>query len=170
MKVVLPWPVADQAREPLPEGGEVVQSLRGEPPAKDGVHAIDELPRLLPYADVVIVVVPLTDETRGMVDAEFLARLHDGALLVNAARGPVVDTDALVAALASGRITAALDVTDPEPLPAGHPLWKAPGLLLTPHIGGDTTNYKARLHRLVREQVARRLAGEPLHNVVEDGY
>jgi phosphoglycerate dehydrogenase-like enzyme len=138
--------------------------------ARDGVHAIDELPGLLPYADVVVVVVPLTDQTRGMVGADFLARLHDGALLVNAARGPVVDTAALLAALKSGRITAAVDVTDPEPLPAGHPLWKAPGLLLTPHVGGDTTNFRARLHRLVREQVTRRLHGEPLLNVVVDGY
>ena len=90
------------------------------------MHGYDELPGLLPAADVVVLVVPLTDLTRGMVDASFLARMKDGALLVNVARGAVVDTDALIAELRSGRISAALDVTDPEPLPAGHPLWAAP--------------------------------------------
>ena len=100
------------------------------------MHAVAELPRLLPEADVVVLIVPLTDETRGLVDADFLARMKDGALLVNAARGPVVDTDALVAALAPGGSSAALDVTDPEPLPADHPLWDVPNLLLSPHVGG----------------------------------
>jgi phosphoglycerate dehydrogenase-like enzyme len=138
--------------------------------ARAGVHSIDELPELLPYADVVVVIVPLTDETRGLVDAGFLARLPDGALLVNASRGPVVDAGALLAELHSGRITAAIDVTEEEPLPADNPLWSAPGLLLTPHVGGDTTNYRGRLHSLVRDQVVRHLAGEPLTNVVEDGY
>ncbi|MDX6257425.1 MAG: hypothetical protein QOJ11_3759 [Frankiales bacterium] len=138
--------------------------------ARAGVHSIDELPGLLPYADVVVVIVPLTDQTRGLVDAGFLAGLPDGALLVNASRGPVVDADALLAELHSGRITAAIDVTDQEPLPADDPLWLAPGLLLTPHIGGDTTNYRGRLHSLVRDQVVRHLAGEPLANVVENGY
>jgi phosphoglycerate dehydrogenase-like enzyme len=138
--------------------------------ARTGVHAIDELPDLLPYADVVVVIVPLTEQTRGLVDAGFLAGLPDGALLVNASRGPVVVADALLAELTSGRITAAIDVTDEEPLPADNPLWQAPGLLLTPHIGGDTTNYRGRLHSLVRDQVVRHLAGEPLTNVVEDGY
>ncbi|MDX6206397.1 MAG: hypothetical protein QOF39_2454 [Frankiales bacterium] len=138
--------------------------------ARAGVHSIDELPELLPYADVVVVIVPLTDETRGLVDAGFLARLPDGALLVNASRGPVVDAGALLAELHSGRITAAVDVTEEEPLPADNPLWSAPGLLLTPHVGGDTTNYRGRLHSLVRDQVVRHLAGEPLVNVVQDGY
>jgi phosphoglycerate dehydrogenase-like enzyme len=138
--------------------------------ARAGVHSIDELPELLPYADVVVVIVPLTDETRGLVDAGFLARLPDGALLVNASRGPVVDAGVLLAELHSGRITAALDVTEEEPLPADNPLWSAPGLLLTPHVGGDTTNYRGRLHSLVRDQVVRHLAGEPLVNVVQDGY
>jgi phosphoglycerate dehydrogenase-like enzyme len=138
--------------------------------ARAGVHSIDELPGLLPHADVVVVIVPLTDQTRGLVDAGFLAGLPDGALLVKASRGPVVDADALLAELHSGRITAAIDVTDQEPLPADDPLWLAPGLLLTPHIGGDTTNYRGRLHSLVRDQVVRHLAGEPLANVVENGY
>ncbi|OLM33214.1 D-3-phosphoglycerate dehydrogenase [Pseudonocardia sp. Ae717_Ps2] len=104
--------------------------------ARDGVHGWDELPALLPRYDATVLIVPLTDETRGMVDADFLAAMPDGALLVNGARGPVVDTDALLAELTSGRIRAAVDVTDPEPLPPGHPLWSAPGLLLTPHVGG----------------------------------
>ncbi|MDX6227243.1 MAG: hypothetical protein QOI76_633 [Frankiales bacterium] len=138
--------------------------------ARAGVHSIDELPGLLPYADVVVVIVPLTDQTRALVDAGFLAGLPDGALLVNASRGPVVDADALLAELHSGRITAAIDVTDQEPLPADDPLWLAPGLLLTPHIGGDTTNYRGRLHSLVRDQVVRHLAGQPLVNMVADGY
>lgn len=134
--------------------------------ARTGVHAITDLPGLLPRADVVILVLPLTDETRGLVDAAFLARLKDGALLVNVARGPVVDTAALVAELATGRITAALDVVDPEPLPADSPLWDAPGLLVTPHVGGASSAMWPRAHRLVREQLLRFAAGEPLANVV----
>ena len=102
------------------------------------MHGIDELPDLLPEHDVVVVIVPLTDATRGLFDAALLGRLPDGALLVNVARGPVVDTDALVAECASGRLRAALDVTDPEPLPEDHPLWTTPGVLITPHVGGAT--------------------------------
>jgi phosphoglycerate dehydrogenase-like enzyme len=138
--------------------------------ARDGVHVVAELPDLLPAADVVVLLVPLTDATRGLVDADFLARLHDGALLVNGARGPVVDTDALVAELASGRIRAAVDVTDPEPLPAGHPLWDVPGLLLTPHVGGSVPGLRRRAFGLVGEQLRRYVAGERLENVVADGY
>jgi phosphoglycerate dehydrogenase-like enzyme len=138
--------------------------------AREGVHAVGELPGLLPDADVVVLLVPLTDATRGLVDAEFLARMHDGALLVNAARGPVVDTGALVAELASGRLRAALDVTDPEPLPADHPLWDAPGLLLTPHVGGSVPGLRRRAFGLAGEQLRRYAAGEPLDNVVSDGY
>ncbi|HVE30674.1 MAG TPA: 2-hydroxyacid dehydrogenase, partial [Mycobacteriales bacterium] len=104
--------------------------------ARGDAHGVDELPALLPEHDVVVVVVPLTDATRGMVDAGFLARMADGALFVNASRGPVADTGAVLAELESGRLRAALDVTDPEPLPADHPLWDAPNLLLTPHVGG----------------------------------
>jgi phosphoglycerate dehydrogenase-like enzyme len=136
--------------------------------AREGVHAMDELPALLPDADVVILIVPVTDETRGMVDAGFLAAMKDGALLVNAARGVVVDTDALLAELTSGRLRAALDVTDPEPLPPGHPLWSAPGLLLTPHVGGAVPETDARAAAAVTDQLARILAGEPPVNVVGD--
>jgi phosphoglycerate dehydrogenase-like enzyme len=138
--------------------------------ARDGVHGVEELPRLLPHADVVVLVVPLTPATTGLVDAEFLAAMPDGALLVNAARGPVVDTAALTAELASGRIAAATDVTNPEPLPADHPLWDMPNLLLTPHVAGSVRGLLPRAYRLVGAQLRRIAAGEPLENVVTDGY
>ncbi len=143
-----------------------VEILRASRRAADGVAPMSELPQLLPRADVVVLCVPLTDQTRGLVDAEFLARMKDGALLVNVARGPVVDTDALLAELERGRLYAALDVTDPEPLPPGHPLWKAPNLLLSPHVGGDTTAFPPRARRLMVEQLRRYAAGEPLAHVV----
>ena len=135
-----------------------------------GVHGLAELPALLPEADVVILIVPITDETRGMVDAGFLARMRDGALLVNVARGAVVDTGALVEALATGRISAALDVTDPEPLPEGHPLWAAPNLLLTPHVGGASSAMWPRAYRVVRQQLERFATGQPLANVMDGPY
>lgn len=135
--------------------------------ARDDVRAMTDLPDLLPHADVVILVVPVTPETTGMVDAAFLAAMPDGALLVNAARGVIVDTDALVAELSSGRLRAALDVTDPEPLPPGHPLWWVPGLLLTPHVGGAVPETASRAAAVVTDQLARILAGQPLANVVD---
>jgi phosphoglycerate dehydrogenase-like enzyme len=138
--------------------------------ARDGVHATSELPALLPLADIVIVVVPLTPETTRMVDAEFLSAMPDGSVLVNAARGEVADTDAVLAELTSGRLRAALDVTDPEPLPAGHPLWRAPGLLLTPHVAGNVPGFPHRSLQLVRAQLERYLAGRPLENVVSGEY
>lgn len=130
------------------------------------VHAMADLHRLLPEADIVSLIVPLTSDTEGLVDADFLARMKPGALLVNTARGRVVDTDALVAALQAGHVRAALDVTDPEPLPADHPLWQAPNCLITPHIGGDTAAFLPRAKRLVHDQVGRWWSGQPLHNVV----
>ncbi|MGB2567472.1 2-hydroxyacid dehydrogenase [Micromonospora citrea] len=136
----------------------------------DGVHGTDELPRLLPAADVVVLLVPLTEATRGMVDEKFLAAMPDGALLVNAARGPVARTEALVAELVSGRLRAALDVTDPEPLPAEHPLWELPNVLLTPHVAGSVRGLLPRAYRLVGAQLRRFAAGEPLVNTVVDGY
>lgn len=138
--------------------------------ARDGVHAFGDLPRLLPSADVVVLTVPMTDETRGMVDAAFLARMRDGALLVNVARGPVVDTGALLAEVASGRLRAALDVTDPEPLPDDHPLWSVPTVLISPHVGGNSTAFVPRAQRLVAEQLRRLVAGEELLNVVGAAY
>jgi phosphoglycerate dehydrogenase-like enzyme len=138
--------------------------------AREGVHGVDELPRLLPLADVVVLVVPLTPATTGLVDAAFLAAMPDGSLLINAARGPVVDTDALTAELATGRIGAAVDVTHPEPLPSDHRLWDMPNLLLTPHVAGSVHGFRRRAYRLIGEQVRRFAAGQPLENVVTDGY
>jgi phosphoglycerate dehydrogenase-like enzyme len=138
--------------------------------ARDGVADMTALADLVPRADVVVLTVPMTDETVGLVDVAFLAAMRDGALLVNVARGPVVVTDALVAELQSGRLRAALDVTDPEPLPAGHPLWSAPGLLLSPHVGGNTSAFLPRARRLVADQVRRCSAGEPLLNVITGTY
>ncbi|KKD04591.1 dihydrofolate reductase [Streptomyces sp. WM6386] len=130
------------------------------------VHALTELPALLPEADVVILSTPLNDTTRGLVNSGFLARMKDGALLVNVARGGVVDTKALLAELESGRITAALDVVDPEPLPAGHPLWQAPGVLISPHVGGPTSAFLPRAKRLLVDQLGRFVNQEPLRNVI----
>ena len=135
--------------------------------ARDGVRSTADLPQLLPDADVVILIVPVTPETVGLVDADFLAAMPDGALLVNAARGRIVDTDALLAELTTGRLRAALDVTDPEPLPAGHPLWSAPGVLITPHVAGEVPQTGARAAAAAVDQIARVLAGEPLANVVD---
>jgi phosphoglycerate dehydrogenase-like enzyme len=137
--------------------------------ARDGVHGVDELSELLPRADIVVLILPLTEQTAGMVDAAFLAEMPDGALLVNVARGPIVDTDALVAETSSGRLRAALDVTDPEPLPPGHPLWSAPGVIITPHVGGASSALWPRAHRLVSEQLRRVADGRPLLNVVHQG-
>ncbi|MEU0037031.1 2-hydroxyacid dehydrogenase [Streptomyces sp. NPDC006333] len=134
--------------------------------ARGPVHPLTELPALLPDADIVVLSTPLTDSTRGLVDADFLARMKDGALLVNVARGPVVDTKALLAELDAGRLTAALDVTDPEPLPLGHPLWQAPGVLISPHVGGPTSAFLPRAERLLVTQLNRFVNREPLGNVV----
>ena len=136
----------------------------------EGVYGVEDLPALLPQADIVVLLVPLTDETRGLVDGAFLAALPDGALLVNAARGPVVRTDALLAEVASGRIGAAVDVTDPEPLPADHPLWELPNVLITPHVGGSVRGLLPRAYRLAGAQLRRFVDGEPLINEVVDGY
>ncbi len=138
--------------------------------ARPGVHAVDELASLLGLADIVVVLLPLTPATEGLLDREMLGCMREGALLVNAARGPIVDTEALLELLQSGRIRAALDVTEPEPLPADHPLWDAPGLLITPHFAGDTQGAERRAFALVGEQVRRYVRGEPLVNVVEGDY
>jgi phosphoglycerate dehydrogenase-like enzyme len=138
--------------------------------AREGVHGISELPELLPKADIVVVAVPETDATRGLVDADFLAALPDGAILVNIARGRIVHTDALIAELEAGRLSAFLDVTDPEPLPEDHPLWHVPNVIITPHVGGGTHGWERRGYRLVREQIERFAAGQPLENVVGDEY
>lgn len=137
---------------------------------EEDVHGVADLPALLPAADVVVLLVPLTGRTRGLVDERFLAAMPDGALLVNAARGPVARTPALLAELASGRLRAALDVTDPEPLPADHPLWELPNVLLTPHVAGSVRGLLPRAYRLVGAQLRRFVAGEELTNRVVDGY
>lgn len=130
------------------------------------VHALSELSELLPDAEIVILTVPLTDDTRGLLDAERLEQLPDGALVVNVARGPVVDTDALVAELQAGRLRAAVDVADPEPLPADHPLWDCPGTLITPHVGGESTAMLPRMSSLIRRQIERLRNGEEPENIV----
>lgn len=137
---------------------------------RDGVQTLDALPGILPEADVVVVLLPLTPETDRLVDAAFMARMRPGALLVNPARGRVVDTAALLEALVSGRIRAVVDVTDPEPLPADHALWRAPGILITPHVAGASPMAQERVYALVRAQLARFAGGEPLANVVREGY
>jgi phosphoglycerate dehydrogenase-like enzyme len=154
---------------------ELVRAFRATPVgvasrARDDLHGVDELEDLLTVADAVVLLTPLSDETRGLIDARALARMRDGTLLVNAARGPVLETEALLAETASGRLRAVLDVTDPEPLPDGHPLWEAQGVLsITPHIGGDSPRANRRAVELAGEQLARFCGGEPLVNVVQEG-
>lgn len=138
--------------------------------ARDGVHAFTELPQLLPEADVVVLTLPLTDETTGMVDGQFLGRMPDGALLINVARGRIVDTDALLAELTAGRLRAGLDVVDPEPLPDGHPLWSAPNVIITPHAAGHVRQSGSRAFALVGDQLRRYVNGEKLINVVDGAY
>jgi phosphoglycerate dehydrogenase-like enzyme len=144
----------------------VASHARDRDDVVEHVHGIDELRDLLPEQDVVIVIVPLTPATHHLVDAGVLGRMRDGALLVNVSRGAVVDTDALLAECASGRLRAALDVTDPEPLPSGHPLWSTQGVLITPHVGGATRAMRPRAMALIRRQVEALRAGRPLANVV----
>ncbi len=141
----------------------VARSARTEP----AVYPVSKLDALLPKAQVVILILPATPESTGLIGARQLALMPQGALLVNAARGPIVDTDALVAALHAGRIRAALDVTDPEPLPEGHPLWSCPNLLITPHVGGSSPQFARRALGIAADELRRYLAGEPLHNVVQ---
>jgi phosphoglycerate dehydrogenase-like enzyme len=147
-----------------------IRSTRVARTARDGVAGIEELPKLLPQADVVVVLTPLTAETAGLVDTAFLALMKPGALLVNGARGQVADTGAVLAAAQEGRIRAFLDVTEPEPLPDGHPLYAAPGILITPHIGSLVAENRRLAFAVVRDNLARWALGEPLRNVVRDGY
>jgi phosphoglycerate dehydrogenase-like enzyme len=128
------------------------------------VHGVDELPALLQEQDVVIVLLPLGDATRGFVGEDVLSALPDGAVVVNVARGAVLDTEAVLRH--AGRLRFALDVTDPEPLPDGHPLWSAPGVLITPHVAGGTSAMLPRMAALLRDQLERLVAGQPLRNVV----
>ena len=161
-----------QAIEHRLNGFEVASITRVSGRGRSGpplVHPAADLPGLLPEADVVFVVAPHTPQTEGMFGARELGLLPDGALLVNVARGKLVDTPALLAELSSGRITAALDVTDPEPLPPGHPLWNVPGVLISPHVGGASSAFAPRADRLIAAQLARFAAGQPLENIVRPG-
>jgi phosphoglycerate dehydrogenase-like enzyme len=144
-----------------------VVRVAGRARPDEGVHGVDELHSLLPDADIVVLVTPLTERTRGLFGAPELALLPDDALVVNVGRGPVLDTDALLAQ--NGRVRAALDVTDPEPLPPGHPLWDLPGVYLTPHVAGGSAAFYPRARAFMDDQLARWAAGEPLANVVRPG-
>ena len=146
-----------------PFGVRVIGVARSRRP---GVVTMTELPGLLGQADAVVLLLPHTEDTHGLVDRDFLARMRDGALLVNAGRGPVVDTTALTQELATGRLRAILDVTHPEPLPPEHPLWRLDGVTLSPHIGGNSLDAERRAWDLVGRQIARFSRGEPLANVV----
>jgi phosphoglycerate dehydrogenase-like enzyme len=136
---------------------------------RDNTIAISNLDKHLPTLDVVILILPLTAESKHLFNAQRLALIKDGALLVNVARGPIVDTNALVKELNSGRITAALDVTDPEPLPSDHPLWKAKGVLISPHVGGNTSAFEKRARRLIESQLQLLAEGKSLNNVIVAG-
>jgi phosphoglycerate dehydrogenase-like enzyme len=149
-------------------GGFDVELTRVARTARPGIRGTNELPALLPEADIVVVAVPLNAETRGLVDGAFLDQLPQGALLVNVSRGPIVETDALVKRVRSGAIRSALDVFDPEPLPAGHPLWSLPGSLISPHLGGDVRSMNSRVDPLVLEQIDLLLEGERPKNIVID--
>lgn len=146
----------------------VARSARMSPDGKP-ILAIQQLDQLLPDAEIVILILPHTPESHGLIGAAQLAAMRRGALLVNAARGAIVQTDALVAALNRGHIRAALDVTDPEPLPPEHPLWKCPNLLITPHVAGSTPQFSPRAVQIAADQVCRVLAGEPMQFVVQTG-
>jgi phosphoglycerate dehydrogenase-like enzyme len=148
----------------IPFEAEVTLVAKSQRP---GVVSISELPSLLPKVDIVILAVPLDGHTTGLVDDAFLSRMRDGALLVNVARGGVVDTAALLQHVQQGRIRAALDVTDPEPLPPEHPLWRTPGVLVSPHVGGDSSAFIPRAKRLVESQISRWLSGNLLEHVVQ---
>lgn len=132
----------------------------------EGVHGVDELPELLPHADIAVLVLPDTPTTRGLFDAAMLAHLPDGALVVNVGRGSAVDTAALHAETSAGRLRAALDVTNPEPLPADHPLWSDPGVIITPHVAGGSATFYPRARRFVAAQVRRFASGQPIDNVI----
>lgn len=132
----------------------------------DGAIKISEFDNFLPDLDVIILILPLTQESKNFINADRIKKMKDGATLINVARGAIVDTDALIAELQTGRITAGLDVTDPEPLPAGHPLWSSPNLIITPHVGGDSAAFDPRARKMVQEQLARIAENRPLLNQI----
>jgi phosphoglycerate dehydrogenase-like enzyme len=158
-------------------GKQVVKNLSGfdvsvtsfSKSGRDGSIKIDELDKHLPSLDILILILPLTNESRHMFNKDRLAKMKDGALIVNVARGPIIDTEDLITELNSGRLHAALDVTDPEPLPSGHPLWSAKNLLLVPHVGGNSTAFEPRGRKLVESQLKLLAEGKPLNNIVAVG-
>jgi phosphoglycerate dehydrogenase-like enzyme len=152
--------IADRLR---PFGVEVIGVGRT---ARDGVRGLADLDEVLRGADILVNILPLTSETTGLLDARRLGLLPDGALIVNAGRGRTIETAALVNELQSGRIRAALDVTDPEPLPSDHPLWELPNVLISPHMAGDSPASTIRSFELAGDQIRRFAAGEPLINEV----
>jgi phosphoglycerate dehydrogenase-like enzyme len=133
----------------------------------DGVAPLSQLPRLAAEADILVVCIALTPDTSGLIGAEVLAALPAGALVVNVARGAIVDAAALAGHLSDGRLRAALDVTDVEPLPVGRPEWALPNVLITPHVGGDTFVFARRAPGFVADQAERYLTGQPLANIVK---
>ena len=137
------------------------------PRTEPAVRAVGDLDQLLPEAEIVVLILPATAETRGLIGSRQFSLMQQGTLLVNAARGPIVDTDALVDALNAGKIRAAVDVTEPEPLPEGHPLWSCPNLLITPHVAGSTKEFTPRALRIAADEIRRYLRKEPLKNVVQ---
>ena len=136
---------------------------------RDGTVKIDDLDKHLPQLDIVILILPLSESSRHMFNAARLASMKDGALIVNVARGPIIETEALIKELNSRRIYAALDVTDPEPLPQGHPLWSAPNLIVVPHVGGNSEAFEPRGRALIESQLKLLAAGNPLEHVVAQG-
>ena len=134
---------------------------------RENTRTLAELDEVLPSFDIVVLVTPANSESKQLMNQRRLALLRDGALLINVSRGSTVDTSALVSELAKGRIFAALDVTDPEPLPAEHPLWDFENVIISPHVGGDSSAFEPRMLRLLDEQLARLAADQsPLHLVL----
>jgi len=136
---------------------------------RDNTISITDLDQHLPTLDIVILILPLTAESKHLFNAKRLGIMKNGSLLVNVARGPIVETDALVKELNSGRITAALDVTDPEPLPSDHPLWQAKGVLISPHVGGNTSAFEKRAKKLIESQLQLLSEGKSLNNIIVAG-
>ncbi|MFC5337039.1 2-hydroxyacid dehydrogenase [Leucobacter denitrificans] len=147
--------VARSARDEVNQAGETVH-----------VHGFNELHDLLAEAEIAVIGLPLTDETRGIIGAAELAAMPDGALMVNVGRGPIMQTEALIAELESGRLRAAVDVTEKEPLPADDPLWDAPNVLITPHVGGDSSAMLPRMVALIKRQIGHLQAGTTPENIV----
>ena len=147
-----------------PFGARITRASRT---ARDGVAPLSQLPQLAAEADILVVCIALTPDTCGLIGAEVLGALPDGALVVNVARGPIVDAAALARHLTGGRLRAALDVIDVEPLPSGRPEWALPNVLITPHIGGDTFAFARRAPGFVADQAERYLTGRPLANIVK---